>query len=211
MSDSEETVWDPISSSGRVMPPSDFVLDSFRSSFSQTKKSWPERLLPRPSTPQTLTHNNVKFIFFRTSPLKQKLVQYSASEKWYLARARWSSVCAAGDRVGSGVTTRDLLANTCRSAAGLEHGITWLFIVLSCQERAWMPVKIDHYSSPLLGRKWLTTRLENWPRLAEFGLGTRSSLFELIIDNLVGYVCCSFLWNSSSLYLSCRRKQLSEN
>ena len=27
-----------------------------RSSFSQTKKNWPERLLPRPSTPQTLTH-----------------------------------------------------------------------------------------------------------------------------------------------------------
>ena len=29
---------------------------SSRSSFSQTKKNWPERLLPRPSTPQTLTH-----------------------------------------------------------------------------------------------------------------------------------------------------------
>ena len=28
----------------------------FPSSFSQTKKNWPERLLPRPSTPQTLTH-----------------------------------------------------------------------------------------------------------------------------------------------------------
>ena len=56
MSDSEETVWDPISSLGRVMPPSDFMLDSSRSSFSQTKKSWPERLLPRSSTPQTLTH-----------------------------------------------------------------------------------------------------------------------------------------------------------
>ena len=70
MSDSEETIWDPISSLGRVMPPSDFVLDSSRSSFSQTKKNWPERLLPRPSTPQTLTHNYVKFIFLRTSPLK---------------------------------------------------------------------------------------------------------------------------------------------
>ena len=56
MSDSEETIWDPISSLGRVMPPSDFVLDSSRSSFSQTKKNWPVRLLPRPSTPQTLTH-----------------------------------------------------------------------------------------------------------------------------------------------------------
>ena len=44
------------SSLGRVMPPSDFVLDSSRSSFSQTKKNWRERLLPRPSTPQTLTH-----------------------------------------------------------------------------------------------------------------------------------------------------------
>ena len=56
MSDLEETIWDPISSWGRVMPPSDFVLDSSWSSFSQTKKNWPERLLPRPSTPQTLTH-----------------------------------------------------------------------------------------------------------------------------------------------------------
>ena len=44
MSDSEETIWDPISSLDRVMPPSDFVLDSSRSSFSQTKKNWPERL-----------------------------------------------------------------------------------------------------------------------------------------------------------------------
>ena len=72
MSDSEETIWDPISSLGRVMHPSDFVLDSSRSSFSQTKKNWPERLLPRPSTPQTLTH--VKFIFLRTSPLKPILL-----------------------------------------------------------------------------------------------------------------------------------------
>ena len=54
-SDSEETIWDPISSLRRIMPPSDFVLDSSRSSFSQTKKNWPERLLPGPSTPQTLT------------------------------------------------------------------------------------------------------------------------------------------------------------
>ena len=36
--------------------PSDFVLDFSGSFFSQTKKSWPERFLPRPSTPQTLTH-----------------------------------------------------------------------------------------------------------------------------------------------------------
>ena len=28
MSDSEETIWDPISSLGRGMPPSDLVLDS---------------------------------------------------------------------------------------------------------------------------------------------------------------------------------------
>ena len=28
MSNSEKTIWDPISSLGRVMPPSDFVLDS---------------------------------------------------------------------------------------------------------------------------------------------------------------------------------------
>ena len=55
-SDSEETIWDPISSLGCVMPPSDFVLDSSRSSFSQTKKNWPERLLPGPSTPQTPAH-----------------------------------------------------------------------------------------------------------------------------------------------------------
>ena len=52
MSDPEETIWDPISSLGRVVPPSDFVLDSCRSTFSQTKKNYPERLLPRPSTPQ---------------------------------------------------------------------------------------------------------------------------------------------------------------
>ena len=56
MSGSEETIWDPILSLGRVMPPSGFMLDSSRSSFSQTKKNWPERLLPRPSTPQTQTH-----------------------------------------------------------------------------------------------------------------------------------------------------------
>ena len=61
--------WHPIWSLGRFMPPSDFVFDSSQSSFSQTKKNWPERLLPRPSTPQTLTHN-VKFIFIRTSPFK---------------------------------------------------------------------------------------------------------------------------------------------
>ena len=39
-----------------VMPPSDFVLDSSRLSFSQTNKNWPERLLLLPSTQQTLTH-----------------------------------------------------------------------------------------------------------------------------------------------------------
>ena len=61
MSGSEETIWDPISFLGRVMPPSDFMLDSCRSSFSQTKKNWPERLLPRPSTPQTLTHTWYSF------------------------------------------------------------------------------------------------------------------------------------------------------
>ena len=60
MLDSEETIWDPNSSLSRAMPPSDFVLDSSRSSLSQTKKNWLERLLPRPSTPQTPTH--VKFI-----------------------------------------------------------------------------------------------------------------------------------------------------
>ena len=39
MSDSEETIWDPISSLGRVMPPSDFVLDSSRSFFSQRRRT----------------------------------------------------------------------------------------------------------------------------------------------------------------------------
>ena len=29
----------------------------------------------------------------------------------------------------------------------LEPGPTWLLIVLGCQEGAWGPVKIDHYSS----------------------------------------------------------------
>ena len=42
-------------------PRHDFVLDSSRSSFSQTKKNWPERLLPHPSTPQTLTHMRNSF------------------------------------------------------------------------------------------------------------------------------------------------------
>ena len=58
---------DRISSLGRVMPPSDFVLDSSRSSFSQRKKNWPQRHLPGPWTSQTLT--NMKFIFLGTSPL----------------------------------------------------------------------------------------------------------------------------------------------
>ena len=49
-------IWDPTLSSGRVGPPSDFVLDSSGLSLSQTKENWQERLLPRPSTPQTLTH-----------------------------------------------------------------------------------------------------------------------------------------------------------
>ena len=41
----------------RLQPAScPFVLDSSRSSFSQRKKNWPERLLPRPSKPQTLTY-----------------------------------------------------------------------------------------------------------------------------------------------------------
>ena len=47
-------------------PDSDFVLDSSGLSLSQTKENWRERLLPCPSTPQTLY---VKFIFLRTSPL----------------------------------------------------------------------------------------------------------------------------------------------
>ena len=49
-------LWDPTLSSGRVVPPSDFVFDSSELSFLQTKENWHEILLPRPSTPQTLTH-----------------------------------------------------------------------------------------------------------------------------------------------------------
>ena len=54
MSESEETIWDPISSLavGHVIRPSDLVLDSSRSFFRKTKKYWPERLLQRPSTSQ---------------------------------------------------------------------------------------------------------------------------------------------------------------
>ena len=51
-------------------PPSDFVLDSSQSSFSQTKKNWPERPLPRPSTPQILTH--MWNSFSSALPLKKK-------------------------------------------------------------------------------------------------------------------------------------------
>ena len=35
----------------------------------------------------------------------------------------------------------------------LEPSPTWLLNVMGRQERAWGPVKIDHYSLPLLGRK----------------------------------------------------------
>ena len=55
------TIWDPTLSSGRVVPPRDFVLDSSGLSFSQTKENWWERLLPSPSTPQTLTHMRNSF------------------------------------------------------------------------------------------------------------------------------------------------------
>ena len=91
MSDSEETIWDPISSLGRVMPPSDFVIESYCSSFSQTKKKWPERLLPRPSTPQTLTHN-VEFIFLRTSPLKEDTAKRKEAHSFSMAIYRVESV-----------------------------------------------------------------------------------------------------------------------
>ena len=91
MSDSEEAIWDPISSLGRVMPPSDFVLDSSRSSFSQTKKNWPERLLPRPSPPHTLTH--VKFNFLRTSPLTCKKKHHRVSFVVKVTVDRSSSRC----------------------------------------------------------------------------------------------------------------------
>ena len=60
-------IWDPTLSSGCVVPSSDFVLHSSGLSFLQAKENWRERLLPRPSTQQTLTHY-VKFIFLRISP-----------------------------------------------------------------------------------------------------------------------------------------------
>ena len=70
MSDSEETIWDPISSLGRVMPPSDFVLDSSRSSFSQTKKKLTGKTF-KTSLNTTNPNTYVKFIFLRTSPLRE--------------------------------------------------------------------------------------------------------------------------------------------
>ena len=44
----------------------------------------------------------------------------------------------------------------------LEPGPTWLLIVLGRQERAWGPVKIDHYSSLLLGRKVTNNAARKW-------------------------------------------------
>ena len=67
MSDSEETIWDPISSLGRVMPPSDFVLDSPRSFFLANE----EELTGKTFTTSLNTTNPntyVRFIFLRTSP-----------------------------------------------------------------------------------------------------------------------------------------------
>ena len=72
MSESEETIWDPISSLGRVMPPSDFVLDSSRSSFSQTKKNWPERLLITTSL-NTTNPNTCEIHFPPNFPFKKAL------------------------------------------------------------------------------------------------------------------------------------------
>ena len=84
MSDSEETIWDPISSLGRVMPPSDFVLDSSRSSFSQTKKNWPERILRRSSTPETLTHTGMWNSFSSKLPLSQSVFArtFNGKKSW---------------------------------------------------------------------------------------------------------------------------------
>ena len=66
MSNSEKTIWDPISSLGRVMPPSDFVLDSpvvFRANEELTGKTFTTSL------DTTNPNTYVKFIFLRTSPL----------------------------------------------------------------------------------------------------------------------------------------------
>ena len=59
----------------RVMPPSDFVLDSTRSSFSQTKKNWPEKTFTT-SLNTTNPNTYVKFIFLRTSPLIHKIIEF---------------------------------------------------------------------------------------------------------------------------------------
>ena len=87
----------------------------------------------------------------------------------------------------------------------LEPGPTWLLIVLGRQERAWGPVKIEHYSSPLLGRK--VTRHGNEkhrPRFAGFKIWSRhwfkTVKSELIVDKVIRRFCCSFLWSFSSLY-----------
>ena len=56
----------------------------------------------------------------------------------------------------AGTVMMELIFSHCNlvhSFISLEPGPTWLLIVLGRQERAWGPVKIDHYSSPLLGRK----------------------------------------------------------
>ena len=71
MSDSEETstIWDPISSLGRIIPPSDFVLDSSHAVAFLTNE---EELTAKTFTTSVNTTNSntyVKFIFLQTSPL----------------------------------------------------------------------------------------------------------------------------------------------
>ena len=56
MSNSEKTIWDPISSLGRVMPPSDFVLDSPRVVFLANEEELTGKTFTTSSTPQTLTY-----------------------------------------------------------------------------------------------------------------------------------------------------------
>ena len=83
MSGSEETIWDPVSSLGRVMPPSDFVLDSSQSSFSQTKKPEPTGRGRTFTTSLSTTNPNtyMKFIFLRTSPLTwHNIWRFSSSQ-----------------------------------------------------------------------------------------------------------------------------------
>ena len=84
------------------------------------------------------------------------------------------------------------------SLPSLEPGPTWLLIVLGRQERAWGPVKIEHYSSPLLGRKVTNNAARNRPILAgcahaSHGTASIESILSELIDKRAHPFCCSFL------------------